>query len=643
MSRPNSDKWPKHESAPGSAPPTGTSNHRSATNHKAPVIKERTGGSVQHVPCKFFQKGACAVGAKCPFSHTIAPSSSNVCGYFLKGTCKFGNKCALSHNVVPRGSHEPSGSAAPHTLTRHRRTHSNGMVTEGSGSTGTSVPTSQSSRANQHTPRGETHGREPARSLLSSSYHSFTSVAPYGKPRSRSQFSFPQRQRTISAGLVPTVSTGTVVTHSPHDYPPVTFNKQSSLSSSLPVVSSMRGPPLTPSGFGQFEVPLPRNRASTTAVPQSQASPIHLPLSTIHETSYNRHLPPTMRQDLSAAFGSIPSLEVLDSVHINEDEDLRLPSSFEELTTAKDLERRQNSAFSNTILLPPASPSFQPPGRSPNSPLHQAKISPLHSLPMTSSGSLPNRPLESLLNSNIWSPQASLSPLSRPVFADTTSGLLDSVSGPRSSGPRLGGDQSLGFDGLQRRKDSGLAAPHLSSLQNGGLLSSLTDLPTPATPTSTLTSLSGAMGASGSARDISGDLYSAGFSRGLSSSVSRPPFLSGASDFQDDTSLFFMDEELGSTTRKMSLLELDKAQSSGPTSVSSYRSKFGGLPTSPQPSPLYPTRGFSDQPPFLSPSSSKSSNFPVASTQGYSQVQVNPSSPSTFGAEGASPHQSRMW
>ncbi|KAJ1659431.1 hypothetical protein IWQ61_001501 [Dispira simplex] len=640
MTKPSSGKWSKHEPAPDSVPSAGTPTHRNVASHKSPTIKERTGGSVQHVPCKFFQKDACAAGTKCPFSHTIVPKSGNVCGYFLKGTCKFGNKCALSHNVVPRGPHDPSGLAVPHTLSRHRHTHSNGIVTDGSGSAGTSFPSFQS-RANQRTSEGGAHGRDPTCSLLSSSHHSFTSAPLYGKPRSRPQVSFSQRQRTISTGLVPTASTGTVGALSPRDYPSLSFNQQPSLSSSLPLVPSMGGSPLTSSGFGHFEVPLPRNRASATAAPQSQASPIHLPLSTIHETS-NRCLPPTIRQDLSTALGVIPSLEGFDSVHINEDEDLRLPSSFEELTTAKDLERCRSSAFSNANLLPSASPSFQTPGRSPNSPLHHAKIPPLHSLPMTPSGSLPNHPLDTLFCSSIWSPQASLSPLSRSVFADTTGGLLDSLSGPRSSGPRLGGDQSLGFDALQRRKDSGLAAPHLSSLQSGGLWGSLTDLPTPATPTSTLTSMSGAVG-SGSTRDITGDLHGAGFSRGLGTSAPRPPFLSAAPDFQDDTSLFLMDEELGNTTRRLSLLEMDKAQPSGPTSVSSYRSRFGGLPTSPQPSPLYPTRGFSNQPPLLSPSSSKSSNFPVTSTQSYSQVQVDPTSPLFFGAKGPSAGQSRMW
>ncbi|RKP40090.1 hypothetical protein BJ085DRAFT_11315, partial [Dimargaris cristalligena] len=53
---------------------------------------------VQHVPCKFFQKGTCAAGNKCPFSHTAVPSSG-ICGYFLKGNCKFGNRCALAHTL----------------------------------------------------------------------------------------------------------------------------------------------------------------------------------------------------------------------------------------------------------------------------------------------------------------------------------------------------------------------------------------------------------------------------------------------------------------------------------------------------------------------------------------------------------------
>ncbi|KAK5848907.1 hypothetical protein PBY51_008593 [Eleginops maclovinus] len=51
-------------------------------------------------PCKYYNKGRCRDGERCPYQH--------VCQFALTGSCRYGSKCKLNH---PTGSGESSGES----------------------------------------------------------------------------------------------------------------------------------------------------------------------------------------------------------------------------------------------------------------------------------------------------------------------------------------------------------------------------------------------------------------------------------------------------------------------------------------------------------------------------------------------------
>lgn len=64
-----------------------------------------------HVPCKFYQQGACQAGANCPFSHNLNTCRERpVCKYFQRGHCKFGAKCC---NVHPTNNGSGASDSLP--------------------------------------------------------------------------------------------------------------------------------------------------------------------------------------------------------------------------------------------------------------------------------------------------------------------------------------------------------------------------------------------------------------------------------------------------------------------------------------------------------------------------------------------------
>lgn len=69
------------------------------------------GSSSQKQPCKYYNKGTCRDGDRCPYLH--------VCSYALKGNCRYGSSCKLNHSVGSGKSHrmfdQTASSAAEET------------------------------------------------------------------------------------------------------------------------------------------------------------------------------------------------------------------------------------------------------------------------------------------------------------------------------------------------------------------------------------------------------------------------------------------------------------------------------------------------------------------------------------------------
>ncbi|XP_035852170.1 uncharacterized protein si:ch211-244b2.4 isoform X1 [Sander lucioperca] len=68
-------------------------------------------------PCKYYNKGSCRDGGRCPYLH--------ICKYALTGSCRYGSKCKLNH---PRGGRQSSGAS---DRASHRSTSSDPKLTDG--------------------------------------------------------------------------------------------------------------------------------------------------------------------------------------------------------------------------------------------------------------------------------------------------------------------------------------------------------------------------------------------------------------------------------------------------------------------------------------------------------------------------------
>ncbi|KAF1372297.1 hypothetical protein PFLUV_G00263800 [Perca fluviatilis] len=68
-------------------------------------------------PCKYYNKGNCRDGERCPYSH--------ICKYALTGSCRYGSKCKLNH---PRGGRQSSGAS---NRASDRSTSSDPKLTDG--------------------------------------------------------------------------------------------------------------------------------------------------------------------------------------------------------------------------------------------------------------------------------------------------------------------------------------------------------------------------------------------------------------------------------------------------------------------------------------------------------------------------------
>ncbi|KAJ1930748.1 hypothetical protein IWQ60_000032 [Tieghemiomyces parasiticus] len=543
MSRPNSGKWQRlAESA--ARPNVGSSS-------KTPAIKERTGGSVQHVPCKFYLKGTCASGTKCPFAHTNVPASG-ICEYYLKGNCKFENKCALAH-VRPGEparstrypeTRRPSSTGRAGPLPHRRTISSNHLPFKGAHSYSHSL--------DQHSrhPSLTVHTTHPSGSAPR---HMFAPDV-YTAPPTQQAFNLnqglsrpPYRPRTRS-GLNPGAAGGSLVPH----FDLAVTNVAQQLSTSVPADTSLPDP---------RPYPYPMERRASAAphlggYNAHTAGPRHLNI--IHETHSARQVPVSLRSRYPAA-----------AEHDDEATPVLLPSSLDELLDSSELaSRRRGShrALSGSLVDPHPTSLGGTLGRSPASPLRQANIPSLGMSRLASLGSLPSTTAsDSFFSSSIWSPTAIPSPLSRSLLADSMHGL--SATSPQRNSQQLRSSHNFSAQGraeldtMYNRLDPNRLAP-FPHAQSPGSLPYAGELPTPGTPTMPGFTLEGS------------GLHGLGVPRELSTSnlplatnaANRRRFTTSHGPQREEEEVgdlpFLMDdddEELTQTTRRLGAIALDKS------------------------------------------------------------------------------------
>ncbi|KAJ1971065.1 hypothetical protein H4R35_005487, partial [Dimargaris xerosporica] len=517
----------------------------------------RTGGSVQHVPCKFFQKGTCAAGAKCPFSHTASPATPSLCNYYAKGNCKFGNKCALLH-VLP---------GDPATFQRAARLSNN-------------APRSASSAHPLPHRRTNSHVQLPVHAL-----HPKPTLAGFDS----------NRDMVLSPGSAyPPPQTTTPLVHSP------THSAGRNHPGPLPThfASTMRDGPLTPTArhlssslpikhslldvHGSTSDDALMNRSLTAHLPHpsGQPSPMHRPLMTVHETTQSEHLGVPIGHGFSTALGSLQETRA----SADDADDLRLPLSLEELLTSKELatsrQARESTSLTTTVAMASHGSAFKlgpvpQPHLSPNSPLRHANIPSLGAIGLGSgptglTKSLSSQPSDSLFSPSIWSPVATHSPLARSFFPESPAVRSPSESShPR--GPSFSLDPTAP-ESPQMYPEAASRPVSLSRLYSASMGSNSvmnaprpSGLPTPATPTvqhggGGPSSAHGAFPrdeAFGSAenaatghRSHSSRLFANSFTQGAGG---------GYDTSADDGFPFLMDEELHQMSQQMSSLGLDAA------------------------------------------------------------------------------------
>jgi len=121
-------------------PPTTPASPRTPT--KSPAVSFGMGKSPASPlptspfgPCKFFTRGFCKEGEKCPFPHIgnpeRAPSTKVPCKFFAAGACTMGSICLFEHVITappkvpkPPSSGRPAGSVCENLIIHVPITHS---------------------------------------------------------------------------------------------------------------------------------------------------------------------------------------------------------------------------------------------------------------------------------------------------------------------------------------------------------------------------------------------------------------------------------------------------------------------------------------------------------------------------------------